>query len=343
VSWWRPTFWRFYWISLRRSPRDKRARVLALQITVFLLFVLIYVLFWLLPLRSPGGIYLFGFYIVIFGSALITRLLISRSNRNANEVLSFSLTGSHRRTPEGTTYVSEAVRHYLAERTLILGSLMARAASEIYIQGLSLDAGEDVISRQIQNAFLRQAGLWEKLEPVERTLVIAADGQWTTEQRNQVATWSEQLRLLRWVLGLDAELVPLAHSPKVDFTLSRGLLRQRLVTVQSRRMLKPWDVRVERDIALTYTARIIAELNSRGVLTTDGDVGNWAGELRDIFLGESNDLLVGVRTVGELSNDALRLLCVSASARERYAAYLVDQLSADHPSSFAAWSESRQE
>jgi hypothetical protein len=38
-----------------------------------------------------------------------------------------------------------------------------------------------------------------------------ADGQWTTEQQNEVATWCEQLRLLRWTFGIDAELMRLLN------------------------------------------------------------------------------------------------------------------------------------
>ena len=161
----RSTFWKSYWIALLRSKEDRRARHLALKISAFLLCILIYALFWLFPLHEREGIWLYAFYGVIFGSALLTRFFLKRSNRRQDEMLSFSLTGSHRLTPEGTAYVSEAVRNYLAERTLILSSLVARAASEIFIQHNELGSGVQVVTRQTQNALLRQTGLWEKLEP----------------------------------------------------------------------------------------------------------------------------------------------------------------------------------
>ena len=52
-------------------------------------------------------------------------------------------------------------------------------------------------------------------------LLGAADGSWTVEQQNEIAKSCEPLRLLRWTLGIDVELLPLAHFPKADFALSR--------------------------------------------------------------------------------------------------------------------------
>ena len=81
MSIWRPVFWKSYWIALRRSKDDKRARVLAFRVSILLFCVLSYVLFLLLPVREPGGVWLFGSYGVMLGSALLTRFLMNRSNR----------------------------------------------------------------------------------------------------------------------------------------------------------------------------------------------------------------------------------------------------------------------
>jgi hypothetical protein len=278
-------------------------------------------------------------YGVVLASAILTRFLLSRSNRRQDEMLSYSLTGGHKRTSEGTTYVTPTVRRYLQERAAILASLLARAASEIYIQHNELAPGLEVVTRQNQNALLRNAGLWEKLEPPERSLFTAADGQWTTDQQNEVGNWCEQLRLLRWVLGVDAELTPLAHVPRIDFTLSRGLLGQLAVRNQIEPMLRAGDVCAERDIAFAYTARIVAELKGRGVIGAAPEIEGWADQLRQASLGASSDFLAGTETIGELSDETLRMFGTTAAARERYTAYLVDQLSAESPFPFANWSE----
>jgi hypothetical protein len=339
MSLWRPAFWRSCWIALRRSKGDKRSRLIALKISFLLLCVLIYVLFWLLPLREPGGAWRFASYVAIFASALLTRFLLNRSKRRQDEMLSYSLTGSHRLTPEGTAYVSQTVRNYLEERALILGSLVARATSEIYLHHIELGPRTEVATRQTQNALLRQAGLWDKLERPEMALIVVADGHWTEKQQSEVATWCEQLRLLRWVLGIDAELIPLAHFPKIDMELSRGLLGNNARVPENRTMLRSLDVRIERDIAFAYTARVVAELKGRGLIAADPELEGWADQLREQSLGASNDFLAGTRTVGELGDEALRMLGTAAVARERYTAYLVDQLSAEKPFSFATWSE----
>jgi hypothetical protein len=160
----RQAFWKSYWIALRRSAEDTRSRLIALKISLLLLLLLAYGLLWLLPLRQSGGVWLFGSYVVMFGSAILVRLLLNRSNRRDDEMLSYSLTDSHKPTSEGMTFVSHAVRQYLEERTLILASLLARASSEIYLQHNELRPGTEVLTRQTLNAFLRETGLWDKLE-----------------------------------------------------------------------------------------------------------------------------------------------------------------------------------
>ncbi len=237
--------------------------------------------------------------------------------------------------------MSQAVRDYLGERALILASLVARAASEIYLQYAELGLEVEVVMRQTQNAILRKVGLWDKIGPAERTLVFLADGQWATEQQNEVVTWCEQLRLLRWILRIDAELTPLAHFPRTNFLLGRDLLAQNVLVRQSKRMLNSWDVRVERDIALAYTARVIAELNARGMIATDPQLEGWADQLREASLGASKDYVAGRKTIGDLNDEELRMLGITATARQRYAAYLVEQLSSENPTSFSSWSQHR--
>ena len=196
-----------------------------------------------------------------------------------------------------------------------------------------------MVTRQTQNSLLREAGLWDQLELHERALSVVADGQWTNEQQNEVVKWCEHLRILRWILGIDAELIPLAHLPKIDFALSRSLLSAHAVLGQSKRMLRSWDVRIERDLALGYTARAIAELKARGLIAANPELEGWTDRLRDESLGASSDYLAGTKTVGELGDEALCVLGTTAAARERYTAYLVDQLSAEDPFSFTTWSE----
>ena len=190
----------------------------------------------------------------------------------------------------------------------------------------------------MQNALLCENGLWDKLEQAEADLTSAADGRWSLEQQNQVFMWCEQLRLLRWVIGLDSELVPLAHFPALEFSLSREVLR-RGRSQSDKALLKSWDVRVQRDVAMEYTARVVAEFKGRGLIAASQELEGWADEFRAKSLGDSTDYLAGARTIGELDDGALRRLGSFAAARERYCAYLVDLLNAIQPFPFSTWTD----
>ena len=334
-------FWRSYWIALRRTRKDKRARSVSLKITFLLAYLVAYALFIaFMEVRTAAGqgIWNAVFYAFIFGTGMIAAILIRRWHRKQDEVLNTSLTGRTLFHPQDFSDASTEVRSYLEERALIIASLLARGASEIYLQHHQVAEGVEVVTRQIHNSLLRGHGVWDKLERPEADLASVADGLWSVEQQNGVLTWCEQLRVLRWVLGIDSELIPLAHFPGLEFSLSQEVLR-RGIPLTSKPLLKPWDVRVERDIATAYTARIVAELKARGLIAAGPGLEGWVDELRAQSVGDSTDYLAGARTIGELDDDALRRLGAFASAREQYCAYLVELLNATQPFSCSAWKE----
>lgn len=332
-------FWKAYWIVLRRTKKDKRARSISLRITFWLAYLIAYIVFLaFLEMNTAGGqgIWNAVFYAFIFGTGAIAAILMRRWHRKQDELLNTSLTGRAPLHPQDFADASPEVRRYLEERTLIIASMLARGGSEIYLQHHHVGEGNEVVTRQLQNSFLRGAGLWDKLERPEADLASAADGLWSVEQQNLVLTWCEQLRVLRWTFGLDSELVPLAHFPALDFSLSQEVLRQgRPVTRKP--LLKPWDVRVQRDFAAEYTARIVAELKTRGLIAGGPELEGWADEFRAKSIGDSTDYLAGAKTIAELDEDALRCLGAFASARERYCAYLVELLNVPQPFSFSTW------
>jgi hypothetical protein len=336
-------FWRSYWIALQRSNKDRRARGVAFRITSALAYLLAYVAsLYLLGksiLGAEGGGATLVFYGLFLGVVAAGVFMLRRAHRRQDDALKFSLTDTQPARQQADE-VAEIVRTYFAERTVIIASLIARAGSEIYLLVNEFPPGVEVVTRQAQNAILREKGLWDKLEPAESDLVSTADGRWSEEQRQQLASWCEQLRLLRWTLGIDAELMPLIHFPKVDFALSQSLEGPREVLLRSERTLAPWELRVERDIAWRYFARIVAELKGRDLIGGDSEMEKWTAGLRAATIGPSTDYLAGPKTVGELDDESLKLLGVIAWSRGRYAAYLVDQLSADNCFSFATWSPS---
>lgn len=336
---WTRQFWKTYWISWRRIHKDKRARSLALRVTFFLVYLAVYAAFLIGQVTSAagGGIWNAVFYLVTFGSGLVAVLLIRRWHKKQDELLNYSITGQSRLHPQDASDASTEVRSYLQDRTLIIASLLARGGSEIYLHQNQLSPGSEVLTRQIQNGLLRERGLWSRLEQAEADLAAAADGRWTLDQQDRVVAWCEQLRLLRWVLRVDPELVPLQHFPALDYSLAHELLRQPEAVRNDRPMLRSWDVRGERDIAAAYMARTIAELKGRGLIVNGPQLEGWADELRAKSLGASSDYLAGSRTIGELPEPELKLIGSFAAARHLYCAYLAEQLNAIQPIPFSIW------
>jgi len=332
-------FWRSYWIALQRARKDKRARSISLKITFWLAYLVVYFLFVVLMevnAAAGQGVGTAVFYAFIFGTGAVAAVFMRRWHRKQDELINTSLTGRAPLHPQDFDDASPEVRAYLEERTLIIASLLARGASEIYLRHHHVAEGTEVVTRQVQNSFLRETGLWDELERPEAELSIAADGLWTPEQCNLVLTWCEQLRVLRWVFGIESEAVPLSHFPKLDFSLSQEVLR-RGRPLTSKPLVKPWDVRVQRDVAREYTARVVAELKTRGLIAGGPELDGWADEFRAKSVGDSTDYLAGAKTIGELDEGALRQLGVFASARERYCAYVVELLNVTQPFSLSTW------
>lgn len=188
---------------------------------------------------------------------------------------------------------------------------------------------------------LRKGKLWDQLEPGEADLLCAADGAWTSEQKNNMHSWCEQLRLLRWTLGLDADILPLAHVPKPDVSLTVGLLNPEQLLVRCKYIREIWEIRRERDLASEYTARIISELMKRGLLDSDSADGSFE-PLLQARQDPSTDVIAGVKTVGELDDSALRSLGSTAVARLRYAEYLMEQLESQTRMPHMEWLFSKQ-
>jgi hypothetical protein len=320
-------------ISLQRMGRDRRARVFVIRVgfsvayTVVVLRFFIYLFFH--SDASPASSV--GYSLATFTVALAVFALLRRSHKRENDFLKFSLTGQREPVPQ----VHAAVEQYLRDRMVILASLVARAASEAQLRKHPIPKGAVPVMRQRQNTLLRETGLWEKLEPEEEALAAAADGQWTTEQVNGAEIWCEQLRLLRWVLGMDSILTPLTHFPRSDFALTEGLLEPRSLPPHVPPGSKPGQLLGERNMATQYVGWIYAEINRRRTAKSDALADPQTENIRSWKPGPSSDLWAGAKTVGELSDQDLGILGMVAFARGQYAEYLVKLLAAENPFPFA--------
>lgn len=340
---WRVAFWRHYYISLRRSGRDVRARRFAVGVTLFLLVTPIYgwFLYRTLYREGGGGSQALVFYAVLLAFALLARYLMVRSHRKQGGLSAISITAPGAETSDRGGSVPDCVQEYLEARLTIISGLLARGRGESLAPGERRTPTDAMASRQVVNTRVRQKGLWEKLEPQEADLLGREGGTWGPEDLLLVLRWSEQLRLLRWVTRMDAEIRPLAHGVALDFGLATLPDHNHARPQGKRPLLNSWDVRVERDIALTYLARIAGELHTRGCLDLVLDNNEWVQPFLRQVSGDSLDLWFGVNTIADLSDNGLRLSGAAIAARERYASYLVDLLGAAQPFSFSEWERGR--
>lgn len=334
--------WREYWFALLRFRRDARARALVLRFTFLALGLLAYIPFVIWTyLESGTGIQGALVYLVLFIAALVVHWLIRRSSRRQEELFSHSLTGTGVQPALEKQSPSPDVLRYLERRAVVASALLARGIVEVEHarQGDRLVESD---ARPTLNSMLRSTARWEALDPIEADLMGSPEGCWTVEQQLLVSSYGEELRLLRWVLGIDSELAPLTHGPKPDMALALDLLREGADPDAKGFAVESWDVRIRRDEANVYCGRVYEELRVRGEVDPACDPGDdeykaWAAELRSELIGSSTDLVVGANTVEDLATNELFLLLSIAAARARYAAYLTDQMSSAAPFTFGQW------
>ena len=217
-------------------------------------------------------------------------------------------------------------REYFRERADVVAALLIRWAAEN-----QPDRAAAIADRSTSVTLIRERGLWDRLESEERTLLSSDTGTWTQEQKGRWIDWSEQLRLLRWLLRLNEDVAPLSDFPPPAVSLSVNVpapeptaLRQR---AEVGRILQSAEI---------YSARTLAEFRSRG-LGLEGQLDPVMSDLRHEFVGDSTDLLAGARTIADLDDEELVFLMRTAVARYRYAAYLRDQVEANEVSAFHEW------
>ncbi|QOY87434.1 hypothetical protein [Paludibaculum fermentans] len=133
---------------------------------------------------------------------------------------------------------------------------------------------------------------------------------------------------------MDLQSEPLEHFPRPDLRIVEGLHERALAPVAR---VMPWDVRVEREKAEGYYARLLAEFQARQLLPADPEMEAWSSTLLAQYAGSSTDYLAGTKTVSELEEPELRLLAETVIARVQYAKYLELQLSHGEVIPFGYW------
>ena len=181
MSLWQREFWQTYWIAVRRCRTDSRARQVVIRTSIRLLILPLYLVFWIIVFgRSESSLWIIMFDGLALAAAVLVVMALRKSHRREDALFSFVSSAMQERARNDDT--ESAVRHYLLERTIIVATLLARAASESFINSKHIPDGIVVVTRQTQLEDLRKQELWGKIKTEEGDLLRTADGHWTSEQ-----------------------------------------------------------------------------------------------------------------------------------------------------------------
>lgn len=211
-------FWRRLGPALRRAHKDRRARKqlrTSLVLLIAPLLCLIY-LFWfagvILGLGAPGvGC------VVFFLACTVTAEIIRRRRQKAKKRARQAANPDRRPPPPPP---SPELRRQFADLALLHAVLADRAGSEQFLQTKVLPEGVEIITRRVQLDLLRDRGLYDRLDPTVRDLLLRADGHWTPADCNTGALALEPLRILRWCLRVDHYLPSIGETLLLDYKLA---------------------------------------------------------------------------------------------------------------------------
>jgi hypothetical protein len=319
--------WSLFWILVRRAPRDHRARIALLRLLLAGLVILAVVVDYGILIRlllsdSVGPILalsLLGVAMFFFARKWTERYELIQLNRN--------LPPDRNLPPAEDVDVKSAIFHEASW----LAALLRRSGSERAMEK-GVAPGMEVITRRVILEELRSRNLLDGLDSHIRDLLSAPDGSWSGEQKRVTRSCWEFLVVLRWALGLDADLRSISLSPEYRAEMASGITK----TSNSRklRMLPPWEMRIERDRASNLLVRCQVELAARGewteaTLEAQQDAKRIKADIDTS--SDQGDLLVGVRTVSELDRQALWDCALRSYRRQQMLRLLVEVSGGDLP------------
>jgi hypothetical protein len=310
----RRTTWSEAWVQISRFHKDKRARRYTLGIAALLtapLILLVY-LGWVI---GSGGVLLVPFVIPV---------LWWRSRRERENAPLHIVQPS---APLVIALSDEAARElltYFRDLTLVYAVTINRANSEAFLKQKELPEGVEVISRRVLLDMLRSRRLWDRISSYDREAMMIADGHWDWETINHAVSKTEELRLLRWLLGVDPYLPAVGQQLDMPARLAFDITNapEKLLKTKLRDLS---DLRIAQNTANVYFLRCIAEGVSRGIFAAPTEeIRTWATEASDTLGGDHNeDLLLGRELVSEADDDLLMRGFERSRQRDNFLKWLI--------------------
>jgi len=211
-------FWRRITQALPRAHKDRRARKQlrgALVLLIAPLFLLVY-LFWFAGVILGAGVVGIACVVFFLAAAILTEI-VRRRRRLAKERLKLAANPDRRPPPPPP---SPELRRELADLALLHAVFADRAGSELFLHTKVLPEGMEIITRRVQLDLLRDRGLYDRLHPDVRNLLLRADGHWTPADCSDGSLALEPLRILRWCLRVDHYLPTVGETLRLDYKLS---------------------------------------------------------------------------------------------------------------------------
>ena len=210
----------FSFTKLRIIARTRGFRKARFYVIFYLIYFLVsvYVLTFIGNVggRGPSFRTNVKMYLFLFAFAIPLVVLIRRGAKQDDEALTWHIASAPPQTE--AKRVSPQIRMYLVERAGILALLLSRYHSESYLATKEIPEGVEFVNRVRTLAVARKESLEAAMEPDESVLLMAPEGQWDVNANlAEAMKWSEQLRLLRWTLQVDLELLSLRITPCPDF------------------------------------------------------------------------------------------------------------------------------
>ncbi len=309
-------FWREYWISLRRSKRDPRDRKRVLIMTASLVWFIGYYSYVLWSVRAGfdrGTKAIFA----IFAFFIIAGFLLRWGSNKLEE---------KNADKSAEKDVDMAIKKRLSSDCIALAALIVRAGSEWTMRTKELPSQIQVVTRRHLIQVLQEMSVWQDMPAHSRRMLLVADGHWTDKDVLYGFSAGETLQCLRWTLCIDDELPELSRRAKGNHAQAEFVLKRAQLLLNQRRMLAPWDLRVERNESAAFFTRCYAEIVGRGGIDEPDSAS--ADLLSQVYEEskdpEYRDLLVGVDTIRELPLEHLRYAANRAYSRNRCLDIFVD-------------------
>lgn len=317
-SYWRTLFhpetWRQSGVSVRRLHKDKRARKQLWQVFRLLIAPLLCLLYvvWLCANLLAAVV---AIPVLIF---VIMRKWHRQQSAPIREAPSVVPPNMYVPKPKVAHPATPELRREFAEMALVAAVLVDRAGSEDFLKTKVLPEGFEVVTRQRHMEVLREYGLYERLGPAERDLMLLPDGHWEWESIHEVSMQLEPLRLLRWVLQVDGFLPTVGATMAADYRLAGTVVKDPALLFAGEKMVSVDSVRTGIEAADHYFFRCWAEGLRRGLYSAeDEQEAERAKAYAERMHGkEAEDMLLGTVIVSKAEDADVRL--GASLAQRRY-------------------------